>query len=322
MVAPLIHIGYHKTGTTWLQKRIFRADSGFGFMRAELEDIELALISVNPYGTQAVKTSWFDELKAKAEPRSLIPVISHERLSGNPLANSVDAPLIANRLINTFGDARVLIVIREQREMMISLYKQVVFVNLIHASFRSFWKERLATHMEPQLGMHAFEYHHQIAHYQKTFGKDRVLVLTYELLRSDPLRFVREIARFAGAPEPTEVPLDREHESPPSSLLPPLRYVNLVVTALGLVRFFRGRTRDLPLVRAKVQFTRLLGRIVRKIGPRDVEARWKAVATELTKGRFAETNRITSELIGVDLGAYGYEVGPPLPSRKPTEVAT
>lgn len=311
MLRPLIHIGYHKTGTTWLQERIF-TEPRFGFLRAELRDIDKAFILVNAFAADAASArSHLEPFFTEAEARSLVPVISHERLSGAPLANGLDARLIADRLTDTFPEGRVLIVIREQRDLMLSLYKQNVFVRSGHASFGSFWRQRVRPASDlPQRGIEVFEFHHLIRYYQRIFGVERVLVLPYELLRGDPHRFVSEIATFSGAPQPQDVPVEKEHASLPSASLVLLRYMNAVQSALGLRKLFTGKPEDRPFLRAKIKIVRATGGLAPKGVSKQIDARWRTEALEMTEGRFGVSNRLTEEATGLDLAGYGYDVAP------------
>ena len=60
----------------------------------------------------------------KIEVGSRVPVISYERLSGNPHAGRFDARTIADRIKAAFPKARIFCVIREQNDMILSTYFQ------------------------------------------------------------------------------------------------------------------------------------------------------------------------------------------------------
>ena len=62
-------------------------------------------------------------LLAEADAANAVPVVSHERLSGDIETGGVDSQPIADRLAETFRNAKVLIVIREQRDMLLSIHK-------------------------------------------------------------------------------------------------------------------------------------------------------------------------------------------------------
>ena len=115
---PLIHVGYHKTGSTWLQKRVF-ADDAAGFCvpwAAGREEAVRAFIHPNPFHFAPAKArEAFEAGLEKARERSLVPVISHEGLSGDPMAGKYYGREVAERISRTFPDARILICIREQK---------------------------------------------------------------------------------------------------------------------------------------------------------------------------------------------------------------
>ena len=53
-------------------------------------------------------------------------MVSFPRLSGHPYSGGYDSRMIADRVAEVFPEARILIVIREQRSMIVSTYKQYV----------------------------------------------------------------------------------------------------------------------------------------------------------------------------------------------------
>src|SRR5437764_1150862 len=120
MPEPLIHIGYHKTGSTWLQQTIFR-DARIGFATHETPlPVDEAFIAQNPFTVDAdVARERFEGPVTEAADRGLVYAISHERLSGDVGTGGVDSRMIADRLVSSFPAARVLIVVREQRSMLL-----------------------------------------------------------------------------------------------------------------------------------------------------------------------------------------------------------
>src|SRR5215218_3260160 len=78
LMRPLLHIGYHKTGTTWLQRRVFRnAEAGFSFV-GKPKALRLALVVAEPLGLEPeVAREAFEPGIRRAQERSLVPVLSH-----------------------------------------------------------------------------------------------------------------------------------------------------------------------------------------------------------------------------------------------------
>jgi hypothetical protein len=93
---PLIHIGYHKTGSTWLQRRI-SSDTALGFAQVSPRTkIDRAFIILNPFTFEPADiVERFADVLSQAE-HGAVPVISHERLSGKQ--GTQDAQPIADRL--------------------------------------------------------------------------------------------------------------------------------------------------------------------------------------------------------------------------------
>lgn len=123
----LLHVGLHKTGTTWLQRRFFDERSiGFRLPLHRGRDVKAALITPFPldFDPAAAAARLIPLLREGGD--GTLPVISDERLSGNPHAGAYDRKEIAERLRAVFPGARVLVVIREQRSMIRSTYKQYV----------------------------------------------------------------------------------------------------------------------------------------------------------------------------------------------------
>ncbi len=123
----LIHIGYHKTATTWLQKSLFEnAEAGFARPISSHEAI-MKLVGPNSFDFEAYQCGavLLPKIKAARE-QGLSPVLSTERLSGLPWYGGYDSKELSRRLAAVFPGARILIVIREQKSMLLSNYNQYI----------------------------------------------------------------------------------------------------------------------------------------------------------------------------------------------------
>jgi len=316
MTRPLLHIGYHKTGTNWLQEQLFGDPrSGYRWLgKRPLSHPVHTLVRARPldFDPAAVRAE-FEPLLADAERADLVPVVSFPRLSGHPYSGGYDSKLIADRLAAVFPEGRILIVVREQRSMIVSVYKQYVSAGG-EARLESFLQP--ATQREwrlPRFDYDHFAYDRLIAYYRGLYGSDDVLVLPYEQLVRDGPAFVRAIARFAGREIPDEV-LDQ---------LPFQVRSNSAQTALGIAlarplnRFRRGSDLNpAPLFESKV-LTRagrrvrradLLGSPLTRRAAEQAEQRLKdAVAAEVGD-RYVASNNETVRMTGLDLRALGWRV--------------
>ncbi len=125
----LIHVGLHKTGTTWLQDRVFvnnklGFDSPWGPM-ASPAVAEFMLVDPLSFDAKATLARLGPDVDA-SRAKGYIPVLSHEGLSSRPVRGTYYAPTVAGRLHEVFPNARIVIGIREQKGMILSLYRQFV----------------------------------------------------------------------------------------------------------------------------------------------------------------------------------------------------
>lgn len=304
--APLLHVGYHKTGSTWLQRGLF-ADEGAGFCFPwdKERDTRPAFVLVNPFEFDPKETAerFAPGLAATAE-RGLVAVLSNERLAGSPFAGGFDARAIAERLASTFPEGMVLIVIREQRRMVESTYRQYVKVGGAESAKRFLHPPTRGPSRVPLFNLRHFEYHHVIGAYQQLLGPERVLVLPVEMLAADPQGFAASIQRFAGASGQV-----RGDERPRNRGLTALEVEVKRRMDRFLVRDTVNPTAlvDRPDANDRVlSFSRLICRRLPSSWSDRAEARLDAIVRAAVEARFELSNQRTAELTGLELAQFGY----------------
>lgn len=307
---PLIHVGYHKTGSTWLQERIF-SDPAFGFRKTATPlPVDEAFVALEPFTFDPDRArEVMAGLFADAAAADAVPVISHERLSGDIETGGVDAPLIADRLAATYPDARILVVIREQRDMLLSIHKTELTFGTYRIPER--WRDRTITERRsPSPTLSYFAYDRLISRYRELFGADDVLVLPYELLRRDAGAFVSSIASFCGVAAPAgNVPDEAANPALPALLLEANRWANKVVRAFGMGDgAFAGPLEERKAKRGQLKALRKVAPFVPAVLSRPIERRWRRQAETLIGHRFVESNRTVERITGLDLGGLGYMV--------------
>lgn len=306
----LLHIGYHKTASSLLQTTIFdRADHGF--MRPLDEPRhQLVVDFVRPgpfsYAPESVRAKYQAHLQT-ASSKGLTMVLSHERLSGYPPSGGYDSRTLADRLHETFPEAAVLIVIREQASLINSMYSQYISdggdMSLKH--YLSAPQPHLMR--VPSFSFDFYEFHRLIDYYQNLFGKGQVLAIPYEILRRDPAAFIERIASFCGKPVQEAPALGSVNSQRPMLMQICQRYIN---------RFFSdnqlSRQALVPCTRLARGFRRLEPVFKGLTGERWDQRQRKRqldVIKEAIGQRYGPSNRQTSELINVDLADYGYFCG-------------
>ncbi len=213
--APLlIHLGFHKTGSTWLYEEIFQSsERGFSVPVGEPRHrLVQRLVVPDPlfYDPVATANNYAPHLNA-AKEKSLSLVLSHERLSGYPSSGGRDRQMIAERLRQTFPEARVLIVLREQRALIRSMYSQHITDGGVESIGRYLKTPEPGLGRKPSFSLCLYEFDRLIEHYRQLFGPDRVLVLPFEMLGRRPQDFVefhrcvlRDAARSLGRSEESQ----------------------------------------------------------------------------------------------------------------------
>ena len=228
---------------------------------------------------------------------------------GGMLYGAYDSARIARRLADTFPEARVLVVFREQRQMILSSYRQYVSTGGL-LSLEDYLRPPRPRypHPWPFSPLH-FEYDRLIALYRELFDEARVLALPYELFRSDPQEFVVRITAFVGIQPPPEavaaLPFSFvENPAWPTTTLGARRRANIL---LG------GRLNPWAPLDAKAGLGGVLRRSLRTVGSRAPDrvaasaTRRLSMTVEAAVGdRYRESNRRTAELTGIDLATFGY----------------
>ena len=309
---PLVHIGFHKTGSTWLQHELFTPDSDRFFPLAPdrsvdqrkylgkrfVRDNERYLLSSFDMNTAAIRQA-VEAVLGKNDPGDRVPVISYERLSGNPHAGSFDARVIAERIRAAFPDARIFIVVREQTDAIVSTYFQYVKIGGID-SVRDYLT-RSYDGRRPGFSPAAFSYIDLVDYYCGLFSPERVLVLPYEMLRDSAAEFLRRLGDFTGT--------DLSDYAGRAGISHNVRKRHYLVPRFPFLNLFRRRTSvnsytPLYIPGSSAVFDALDSLI--GAGNSKLVGEARRQVEEIIGDRYAAGNRRLSGHTGIDLSAYGY----------------
>lgn len=194
------HIGYHKTATLWLQRAYFPHHSGVGLIcktKAPWEDPFFHYLVATPeqkfcaeHCRELLHTK-ISQIPDRDSKR--IIMISAERLSGFPMSGGFDSVNIANRIHRVAPEAKIIVVVREQLDMIRSVYKQMVV-----EGYPGSIEQMLNKKSWKMAGFNRafYEYDALIKVYVALFGPSKVLVLPYKLLRKDSDQFIHQMCNF------------------------------------------------------------------------------------------------------------------------------
>ena len=301
---PLIHIGYPKAASTWLQQVIFK-DGNAGFIAPwgvhSLEALKQFAFP-NPFRFSAESARQvFEPGLQEAARKNLVPVLSREALVGNPIWGHYWGKDVADRMHAVFPEAKIFIIIREQKSMLMSCYRHYIKVGGTATLQQFIGLEGKRSHLEGTCRLDFFEFHLLLDYYLNLFGTDNVLILPFELLKLDPPSFCQKFFDFAGSQGTPDL----------SQASKNVGYKGGWLTFRRQLNFLAGPGSH-PLLR-RIKLSSLSYKVlteVEKILPEGIdqslEEEWKEAIDKHVGNSFAESNQLTSKLIGMNLGDLGY----------------
>lgn len=297
----LIHPGFHKTATTWLQETVF---SDTRFFRSLMSHTEISEVFVAPHDFTFDAERARDEVARRCEgaQEGVADVISSEILSGNIITGSRDSMVIADRVAAIGQPAKVLFTVRSQQRIAQSVYMQYLKRGgrLSIGDYLSFAPEPGYFWFDPG----SLEFDRLVRAYAERFGADNVMVLPQELLAKDEKAYLRLLFAFAGLDEAKAESEFRVASargvSPPASGVPILRLANAF--------------RNTQLNPGPESILSRGGEVLQAIGYRwrlgreGADRTMKQTVKSLLAGRYAASNARLQAFAPVDLAALGYEM--------------
>ncbi|MBW2290978.1 MAG: sulfotransferase [Deltaproteobacteria bacterium] len=193
---PILHIGYQKTATTWLQKVVLKHHPELALVLRSTKGADWLENSIgqHPFAFKPdrIRTAYSECI----EPfLGRLPFVSHEAWIGDPYTGGRNTPENARRLHAIFPEARVVIVVREPIDMIKSMYRQYV------QEGGALDCDSLLTARYPQrtyFDRNFLNYDEVLDLYVGLFGRDRVCALPYELVVDSPQQFLDDLLKFCG----------------------------------------------------------------------------------------------------------------------------
>lgn len=325
MRRPIVHIGLHKTATSWFQKHVYPHATSHRFVdRVRARAVLL--------GGSAFD---FDPVRARAalgfdDPDPRPPLICDEDLSGFlhiGRTSGYVAKAVAERLHEVAPEAQIVIFVRSQPAMIASAYHQYLREGGTAGAKRYLLPDqyahagRMRPFTLPGFSFDQFQYHQLVDHYDRLFGTNNVHIFAYEELTRDRAAVIGRMRRDLGMLIDRPVAGDSVvNASYRAGLIPFVRLLNLFTaravrpkrTIVHLPYWYSARKwllerlNRLPLFGTRPPPERLLGRRM---------TRW------IEQNHWPGNRRLAARM-GIDLGALGYAVDPPAapvakPSRSP-----
>lgn len=218
-----IHIGLQKTASTFLQKEFFPKINGItylgpSFTQENLVFNQLQYADDTIYNPSNIGTEIEDILNKSVSQEKLL--ISDELLTGYAFYNFVNRGTIANRLAEYSNTAEIILFLRDQTDLILSLYNQYVKIGWVatkldenflssHGTGISFedWKNGVKGNLSNRFINHRsvmsvgyFNYSKLIKYYEDRFKK--VHVFLYEDFKKDQNATLVRLSEILGVEMP------------------------------------------------------------------------------------------------------------------------
>lgn len=217
---PFIHVGLHKTATTFLQRAVFPG-LDLNYIPRDHPGIAPALRRIC---VQDILV--FDAEATRDEVLPLLSgrknLISTENLSGSPLFGYVNRDAILRKLHRTFPYARIIIGIRAQCDIIWSLYRHYI---------KRGGLKRLEELLVPlggydRLDLETFKYSFYLRRIEDLFGRDNVHICVFEDLVLDQSGYLDKLLAFLGTGLGQEVNPERANVGIPDQAVATRRVLN------------------------------------------------------------------------------------------------
>jgi len=194
MPKKIVHIGFPKTGSTFLQKSVFPLLLGLEYVdfRTCVKLFE-DLIYLDDLDYEDQKS-----IKNFSNYPSEKILFSQEALTGPPFTfKGLNRSQIPIRL-KGLGFSKVIITIRNQVDIIDSLYRQYVYQGGV-MRFKGFLNlDGNWNHYLRAFNLDYLKYDRLIIKYIEMFGDGNVLILPQEILKNDPDNYISILGEFLG----------------------------------------------------------------------------------------------------------------------------
>ncbi len=297
MSTILIHIGFPKTATTWLQQLVFPNWEAVQYIDHYKPEnkwlLDLRYINELEFDPDKFRNETDDILNSKKPV-----VISIESLSGDVFKRGFNTARNCRYLKELFPRAKILITVREQTTMIDSLYRQYVNQGGT-ATFGKFIKLPPPKPVSFDPGYLSFDRIIQL--YSGEFGNDHVKVALYEQLRQAPADFLKDVTDFIGVKEPSSFEKSQAVNR------------SLGGFGLGLLRFSNYFLMS-PMQPSNVipgkAWHPLLRKFLQNNFPASRNKKFVLTPKDLQyfKNYYRESNRKLQNLTGLDVARFGYPI--------------
>ena len=310
MVRPIVHIGFHKTGTTWFQNAVYPRVQNMAYMARATTQAAL----LTPGGLH------FEAGDAARQLEAAKPVIlCEENLSGylhNDGLHGFLSKEMAQRVHSVLADARIVVFVRAQPEMITACHQQYVRGGGTYGVKRYLWPQDWLYGAEsqpfkvPRFSFDHFDYDRLIAHYVALFGAGNVHVYPFEAISRDARAFLARFTEDLGIElDRAALPMARQNVSYGRAILCLTRILNrFTARSVNDKRYWIHIPYWYGLRKIVVEPLNRCGILGRYTTPDKILGEQ---TTAWIRQRYWQSNRRLATLVAWDPAEFGYPMDPP-----------
>lgn len=186
MEKVLIHIGYPKAASTWFKENFFSQVENSQFIHGDTINDHIIKPHAFKFDSNTEKKFFKQNYNSKI-------IISESILSGSLIMtgnNGIYTKEIGNRLKRTFPEAQIIIMIRNQPDIIASSYLEYIKKGGSYSINKYLYRD---INIPLKFCLEFFEYDQLIGFYHELFGVENVHVFLFEEFNMNPLIFLQNV---------------------------------------------------------------------------------------------------------------------------------
>jgi len=257
------HIGYPKTATSFLQDEIFPQFKSIHFIPlSELKDPLLKITSQDEFNFDYKKIR--EDIISKLDPDKP-NLISFEGLCGEIIFKHTNQKQIADRLHKLFPESHIIIIIRNQYDLIKSLYRQSIhlggtkkFTEFINFQYGKIKPSYIT--IDGRVNLEMFKFLPLIDYYNELFNPSNVHIILFEIIKVDGIKkFVEKFISILRTNDQIKTPNKLTNEGYQLRQIQIARFLNKIFKKNKLIE--NGLIPDIPIPK----IGRLNTSLIRKI---------------------------------------------------------
>ncbi len=311
-----LHIGYHKTGTTFLQMNVFGNHPeilclGRPWINDKVRecfhelkftpDLDFDPVHCRDHFQQVAERIYLNQSPNRDFK---VLVVTSESIHSGPEWFGMLVQNSATKLQSAFFPCKIIIGIRNQKDYIESNYKEYV----LHGGKIEFKKFLYSSFACNYCLLPKLQYDKIISLYRGLFGDDSVFVYLQERLKSCHSAELSRLMDFLGVDNSVKFEQRITYSGLSKFSIECTRWLNKLVASDYVEQYYNVRLQKRPRVEyARWKFIRILRRLETRVGSNFTGRYMNQSDVEYVSDYFRDSNRQLSRMLDVDIEEFGYD---------------